>query len=171
MSTITASACPARTLPPTRLAAGPESRVSTGYSLAISSDMRLPSLRIIARGIFMFRSSITCFTAWKNSAISGISRVFKRVPAPLRSTSTSSDISQAVVTGTPSFFFRISLAVFSKRPPLALGKACSTPTAPHWANHRDAFPSSSSQSGSCGCSKRCSGFPSINISSSGSRKP
>ena len=51
ISTITAFSSRAIALPPTTLAAGPESSVSTGHSFVSTSDARLPSLRTIAIGI------------------------------------------------------------------------------------------------------------------------
>ena len=129
MSTITASACPARTLPPTQTGrrAGKQSlhRIFPGHLLrheaavAAHNSQRhfhVPLLHHMLHRLEKFRDQ------------AGSAGYLKECPRPLRSTSTSSDISQAVVTGTPSFFLQDFFGCFSKRPPLALGKACSTPT-------------------------------------------
>ena len=130
ISTITASLSPARTLPPIALAAGPERRVSTGTSLVMTSDIRLPSLLTMAIGISRSLSLRTFFTASRNCAISGTSLAFSSVPAPLRRTSTSSNSSYAVVTEKCMVSLIISAALFSRLPPSACGNTCVTPTAP-----------------------------------------
>ena len=89
-----------RASPPITLAAGPQSRVSTGRCAANFSDIRLPSLLTMTTGAvidLIFRAD---FVARMKSLMSGIRRAFSRMLVPLLMELRSENNSCPHTTGT-----------------------------------------------------------------------
>ena len=100
MSTAIISGRPDRRMAPVTLLAGPESRVSTGYSAAKASVIKLPSPRTIISGAEMPFCAITARTAFISSLISGVSRALSKVVAARRMELISTVSSWAAATGS-----------------------------------------------------------------------
>ena len=156
--------------PPITLAAGPESKVSTGLSFTNSSDIMLPSPHTIANGALMPLSFRATFTASINSSISGINLAFNSAVAPRFRKFSWLDSSCPHTTGNP-VASPIRDFAFCSNSGFRMPHICTTAKASTFPVSLFILPISSSQSGSAITSPRESCPPARNIISSIAGKP